>query len=169
MTSRDSGIIDLFAIHEQSIAPPPPSAAPPAVSYDTGACDEELDGELDVFAADQRRSRTRARIIGGVVGAAAVLGVLALAIGASSHSRDGEKTSATVAAVAESTAFAADDATWVDELRALSAHVEGDTIRARLGDRTVEGRFAGFDAHGFLVLEHAGGREVVRSGEVFAW
>ena len=76
---------------------------------------------------------------------------------------------ATVAAVAESTAFAADDATWVDELRALSAHVEGDTIRARLGDRTVEGRFAGFDAHGFLVLEHAGGREVVRSGEVFAW
>jgi BirA family biotin operon repressor/biotin-[acetyl-CoA-carboxylase] ligase len=58
---------------------------------------------------------------------------------------------------------------WIEELRALSAHVEGDTIRARLGDRAVEGSFAGFDEHGFLVVDTAAGREVIRSGEVFAW
>ena len=58
---------------------------------------------------------------------------------------------------------------WIEELRSLSAHAEGDLIRARLGGRTIEGSFAGFDENGFLVVESASGREVVRSGEVFAW
>jgi BirA family biotin operon repressor/biotin-[acetyl-CoA-carboxylase] ligase len=58
---------------------------------------------------------------------------------------------------------------WLRELRALSAHVPGDPIRAQLGERTVQGRFAGFDDHGFLLLDGTDGREVIRSGEVFAW
>jgi BirA family biotin operon repressor/biotin-[acetyl-CoA-carboxylase] ligase len=58
---------------------------------------------------------------------------------------------------------------WLRHLRELSAHEVGDSIRAQLGERTVEGRFAGFDDHGFLLLEGAAGREVIRSGEVFAW
>jgi hypothetical protein len=50
-STRDSGVIDLFAIHEEAVrahsqspAPPPPSSAPPpAVSRDVGAAADELD------------------------------------------------------------------------------------------------------------------------------
>ena len=76
---------------------------------------------------------------------------------------------AVVVALAAAALREAPDRDWVGELRALSAHAEGDPIRARLGERTIEGSFAGFDEHGFLVVESERGREVVRSGEVFAW
>ncbi|MBX3263786.1 MAG: hypothetical protein KF782_29200, partial [Labilithrix sp.] len=78
MSMRDSGIIDLFAIHkeeEERLSAPAPSAPPPAVSFDTGA-----DDDLDVLAAAQRASRKRAKIVGGAVGAVAVLGILLAAI-----------------------------------------------------------------------------------------
>ncbi|MCW5835685.1 MAG: hypothetical protein KIS78_25010, partial [Labilithrix sp.] len=79
MSMRDSGIIDLFAIHkeeEERLSAPAPSAPPPAVSFDTGADDDDL----DVLAAAQRASRKRAKIVGGAVGAVAVLGILLAAI-----------------------------------------------------------------------------------------
>jgi hypothetical protein len=81
MTTRDSGIIDLFAIHEQSRVPAPPlSAPPPAVSFDTGMGGDEL----DAFAESQRKAKTRTKmIIGGVVGALGIVSILALALGAS--------------------------------------------------------------------------------------
>lgn len=81
MGMRDSGFIDLFAIHEagaRATPPPPPSAPPPAVSFDTGEAD------MDVLVRAREQSRLYAKIAGGVVGALAVLGVLALAVGASS-------------------------------------------------------------------------------------
>jgi BirA family biotin operon repressor/biotin-[acetyl-CoA-carboxylase] ligase len=58
---------------------------------------------------------------------------------------------------------------WLGEYCELSAHAPGDPIRARLPDRTVEGRFLGFDENGFLIVESGGGREVLRTGDVFSW
>jgi BirA family biotin operon repressor/biotin-[acetyl-CoA-carboxylase] ligase len=58
---------------------------------------------------------------------------------------------------------------WLESYRELSVHAVGDPVRARLPDRTIEGRFAGFDDSGFLLLDGPDGRIVVRTGEVFAW
>ena len=60
-------------------------------------------------------------------------------------------------------------ADWLDRYRELSAHTPGDEIACDLPDGRLAGRFAGFDEHGFLVLDIGAGRRVVRSGEVFAW
>lgn len=77
MSTRDSGVIDLFAIHkeeEQRVIASPASSAPP-VSLDVDASD--VDPEL--FAAAQQKSR-RTKMIGGVLGGIAVLGILVAAI-----------------------------------------------------------------------------------------
>jgi BirA family biotin operon repressor/biotin-[acetyl-CoA-carboxylase] ligase len=58
---------------------------------------------------------------------------------------------------------------WLDRYRALSAHAPGDPIAFGLPDGTVEGRFVGFDQHGFIELETAAGLRTLRSGEVFRW
>jgi BirA family biotin operon repressor/biotin-[acetyl-CoA-carboxylase] ligase len=58
---------------------------------------------------------------------------------------------------------------WLERYRSLSAHALGDEIACDLADGRVAGRFAGFDEHGFLLLEVGTGRRVIRSGEVFAW
>lgn len=76
-TTRDSGLIDLFAIHKEEEArlSAVPSAPPPAVALDvmgTGVSDEEVDG----FAASQQRARARAKLIGGIVGGLAVIGIV---------------------------------------------------------------------------------------------
>src|SRR5262245_60744464 len=87
MSARDSGFIDLFAIHQAGRATPapPPSAPPPAVSFDTG------EDELHAFESARTRSRRHAKIAGAAIGAATIFGVLALAIGASSSSANAEK------------------------------------------------------------------------------
>lgn len=79
MSSRDSGIIDLFAIHkeeEQRVIDATPSAPPPAMAMDIDTSD--VDPEL--FAASQQKARTRTKILGGAIGAVAVLGILIAAI-----------------------------------------------------------------------------------------
>lgn len=66
-------------------------------------------------------------------------------------------------------AVTSDEAGWVENFSVLSAHRAGDTIRFGLDGEVVEGRFEGFDAHGFLRLETASGVRLIRSGEVFSW
>lgn len=78
MTTQDSGLIDLFAMHEEAkaevAAPPPvPSAPPPGVSFDIGDDDAE-----EIFAAAQRQSQKRMKLVGGAL---AGLGILAVLIG----------------------------------------------------------------------------------------
>jgi BirA family biotin operon repressor/biotin-[acetyl-CoA-carboxylase] ligase len=58
---------------------------------------------------------------------------------------------------------------WLDRYCALSAHTSGDPIACEVEGKQVEGRFAGFDAHGFLRLESASGEVVLPSGSVFSW
>ncbi|RMH15820.1 MAG: biotin--[acetyl-CoA-carboxylase] ligase [Acidobacteria bacterium] len=50
--------------------------------------------------------------------------------------------------------------------RQLSVHRQGDRLCCRVGDRLHEGRFLGFDPHGFLRLEVGGREERLSSGEV---
>jgi hypothetical protein len=87
MSTRDSGVIDLFAVHKEEAErlSAATSAPPPAVSFDTGADDDDL----DALAVSQRSLRKRAKIVGGGIGALAILGILALAM-----SSGGEKESA---------------------------------------------------------------------------
>ncbi|MDQ1348827.1 MAG: BirA family transcriptional regulator [Acidobacteriota bacterium] len=66
-------------------------------------------------------------------------------------------------------AVTSDEPGWVENFSVLSAHRVGDPIRFRLDGEVVEGRFGGFDAHGFLRLETDSGMRLVRSGEVFSW
>lgn len=58
---------------------------------------------------------------------------------------------------------------WLERYRALAAHRPGDEIACDLPGGRLAGRFAGFDEHGFLMLDLDAGRRTVRSGEVFAW
>jgi BirA family biotin operon repressor/biotin-[acetyl-CoA-carboxylase] ligase len=58
---------------------------------------------------------------------------------------------------------------WLERYRALSAHQPGDALECEVGGRRLAGRFAGFDARGFLCLETAAGIETISSGEVFSW
>ena len=95
MSSRDSGIIDLFAIHqeeEQRVVDAAPSAPPPAMAMDIDTSD--VDPEL--FAASQQKSRTRTKIIGGAIGGLAVLGILIAAI-TTSGSKEGPAAAAAAA------------------------------------------------------------------------
>ncbi len=58
---------------------------------------------------------------------------------------------------------------WPARYMRLAAHREGDPIRFRLGESEVEGRFGGFDEHGFMKLETASGVRLIRSGEIYSW
>lgn len=58
---------------------------------------------------------------------------------------------------------------WLERYRELSTHRPGDRLVCELPDGIVEGRFAGFEEHGFLRLATDSGERVIRSGEVFAW
>lgn len=82
MDTRDSGVIDLFAIHKEEEAKKAPaalpSAPPPAVSFDTNYAG--ADADIDALAAAQQSSRLKAKIIGGIIGGVAVLGILIAAI-----------------------------------------------------------------------------------------
>ena len=94
MSTRDSGVIDLFAIHKEEeprVVGATPSAPPPAMAMDIDAGD--VDPEL--FAASAQKARTRTKIIGGVLGGVAVLGILVAAITTS-----GTKEAPTAAAAA---------------------------------------------------------------------
>lgn len=84
MDTRDSGVIDLFAIHkeeEERISAPSaaPSAPPPAVSFDTNVAVGE-DADVDGFAFAQAKSKKKAKIVGGAIGGLAVIGILIAAI-----------------------------------------------------------------------------------------
>ncbi|MCL4836903.1 MAG: biotin--[acetyl-CoA-carboxylase] ligase [Thermoanaerobaculia bacterium] len=48
----------------------------------------------------------------------------------------------------------------------LLVHRPGDALHVRVGEETLEGRFAGLDERGFLRLETAGGERWIASGEV---
>jgi hypothetical protein len=81
---RDSGIIDLFAIHkeeEERISAPSaaPSGPPPAVSFDTNLAMGE-DADVDALAFAQAKSRKKVKIIGGALGGLAMVGILIAAI-----------------------------------------------------------------------------------------
>lgn len=83
MDTRDSGVIDLFAIHkeeERRVSEAPPSTgALPAVSFDTNHIPGG-DADIDALAFAQQKSRRRAKIVGGAIGALAVIGILIAAI-----------------------------------------------------------------------------------------
>ncbi len=101
MSTRDSGIIDLFAIHneeEARISAPAPSAPPPAVSFDTGAGDADDDIEVDALLASQLKVRKRTKIIGGAIGAVAVVGILIAAITSGGSSEPAKTATAAAAA-----------------------------------------------------------------------
>ena len=77
---RDSGIIDLFAIHkeeEQRVPAALPSTPP--VSFDTNVAIGE-DADVDGFAFAQAKSKKKAKILGGVIGGLAVVGILIAAV-----------------------------------------------------------------------------------------
>lgn len=50
--------------------------------------------------------------------------------------------------------------------RERSSHSPGDLLHCRLGDRTVEGEFLGFNDSGHLRLSTPGGQEVITAGEI---
>lgn len=56
----------------------------------------------------------------------------------------------------------------VARYRALSAHTPGDVLRCRLDGDLLEGRFLGFNEHGFLRLEVEGEERQLSAGEVLA-
>lgn len=66
-------------------------------------------------------------------------------------------------------AATSDEPGWAERYSRLSAHRDGDTIRFRLGGEEGEGKFRGFDEHGFLRLETAAGTRLIRSGEIYSW
>lgn len=80
---RDSGLIDLFAIHkeeeERSAPAATPSGPPPAVSFDTHLASGEY-ADVDAMAFAQANSKKRVKIIGGAIGGLAVIGILIAAI-----------------------------------------------------------------------------------------
>ncbi len=50
----------------------------------------------------------------------------------------------------------------------LSSHRRGDELRCQIGEDLLEGRFLGFDEHGFLRLEIAGEDRLLSTGEILA-
>ncbi len=74
-----------------------------------------------------------------------------------------------VAAVERELAHLGDEAYAAAAYRQRSVHRPGDRITARAGDEKVEGRFAGFDERGHLLLVRDDGGEVrLAAGEVIA-
>lgn len=65
--------------------------------------------------------------------------------------------------------LASGDSDWLERYRSLTVHRPGDALGCDLVGERLVGRFADFDARGFLVLDTASGPRTVRSGEVFAW
>lgn len=94
---RDSGIIDLFAIHKEEEARVPVALpSTPPVSFDTNVAVGE-DADVDGFAFAQAKSKKKAKIVGGIIGGLAVVGILIAAITAGSGAT---KEPATAAAAA---------------------------------------------------------------------
>lgn len=62
-----------------------------------------------------------------------------------------------------------DRSDWLERYRSMAAHRLGDRIVCDLPGGRLDGSFAGFDEHGFLVVATEAGVRTVRSGEVFAW
>jgi len=58
---------------------------------------------------------------------------------------------------------------WPERYLRFAAHREGDPIRFRLEEGEIEGRFGGFDEHGFMRLRTASGVRLIRSGEIYSW
>lgn len=72
-----------------------------------------------------------------------------------------------VAAVERELAHLGDEAYAVAAYRERSVHRPGERLVARTGGETVEGRFAGFDEQGHLLLAGDGGEELrIAAGEV---
>ncbi len=72
-----------------------------------------------------------------------------------------------VGAVERELAHLGDEAYAAAAYRERSVHRPGDRIVARAGEETVEGRFAGFDERGHLILARDGGGELrLAAGEV---
>lgn len=86
-SGRDSGLIDLFAIHEASRAAPPPASSDPlpAVSID--------DEDLEVMRRAEAKTRLYTKIIGVTAGALLGFGIIALAVGATESTPEAAKTS----------------------------------------------------------------------------
>jgi hypothetical protein len=84
MSTRDSGLIDLFAIHkeEEARVSAAPSGPPPAMSMDvgTGAYAGIDDDEIEGFAASRQKAHKRMKLIGGMIGAVAVIGIIVAGI-----------------------------------------------------------------------------------------
>ena len=101
METRDSGVIDLFAIHkeeERRVSEAPASTgALPALSFDTHHTPGG-DADVDALAFAQQKSRKRAKIVGGAIGALAVIGILIAAI-ASGGSKASAKDATAAAAL----------------------------------------------------------------------
>lgn len=69
-------------------------------------------------------------------------------------------------ALREELAHLGDAAYAVESYQALSLHRPGETLRCRLADGVVEGRFLGFDHQGLLLLESDGEKRRLAAGEV---
>ncbi|HXO19272.1 MAG TPA: biotin--[acetyl-CoA-carboxylase] ligase [Thermoanaerobaculia bacterium] len=73
-----------------------------------------------------------------------------------------------VAGVERELIHVGDAAYAVASYRQYSLHQPGDSLSVRVGEEVVEGRFAGLDERGMLLLETAGGEVRVSAGEVIA-
>jgi len=73
-----------------------------------------------------------------------------------------------IAALDAELARDAEAADVVARYRALSAHTPGDVLCCQLDGGLLEGRFLGFNDHGFLRLEVAGEERHLSAGEVLA-
>lgn len=85
MGTRDSGVIDLFAIHKEEEArkSATASAPPPGVVLDVGGGSADADGDIEGFAAAHQKARRRAKWVGGAVGGLALIGTLIAVVSAS--------------------------------------------------------------------------------------
>ena len=54
----------------------------------------------------------------------------------------------------------------IERFRELSVHEPGETLTCRVGEETVEGRFARFTDDGFLVLQTAAGERTLSAGDL---
>lgn len=54
----------------------------------------------------------------------------------------------------------------IEEYRRFSLHREGDAMRCRIGGELVQGRFLGFNSHGFLRLAVDDGERLVPAGDL---
>ncbi len=71
-----------------------------------------------------------------------------------------------IRAVVEDLPLAADAEAAVESYRRLTVHRPGETLRCRVGERLVEGRFGGFDPRGFLRLEGPEGERLLAAADL---